>query len=100
LHPANKESMSAMTTPYRKKLSERTPRPPKMQRGRMPVADRLFTCRRFVDLGERQSDFDEFLAVGSGHGAHRFLVCRVKTVEETNAWDRVKSAASQVSARA
>jgi hypothetical protein len=49
--------------------SQRTPRPPQVQRARVPVADALLARAGSVDGVERQGDFDEFLAaVGGGLG--------------------------------
>ncbi len=42
--------------------AKRPPRPPQMQRARVPVPDRLLPRRGFVDRVERQRDFDELLA--------------------------------------
>src|SRR5262249_39649228 len=45
---------------------ERPSRPPQVQRGRVPVADRLLLRRGLVDLDQRQGNLDELLAVRSG----------------------------------
>ena len=47
---------------HRPRRSERTACPPKMQRARMPVPDRLFPRRGLVDCVEWQSHLDQLLA--------------------------------------
>ena len=45
---------------------QRPPRPPQVQRRRVPVPDRLLARRRAVDRLERQRDLDQLLAVLTG----------------------------------
>ena len=45
---------------HRPRRRQRPPRPPQVQRARMPVPDRLLPRRCLVDRLERQGDFDEF----------------------------------------
>ena len=52
---------------HRPRRRQRPPRPPQMQRARMPVADRLLPRAGLVDGIQRQGDFDEFLLVAIIH---------------------------------
>ena len=47
---------------HRPRRRQRPPRPPQVQRARVPVADRLLPRAGLVDRLERQGDFDELLS--------------------------------------
>ena len=47
---------------HRPRRCQRPPRPPQMQRTRMPVPNRLLPRRGSIDRVERQGDFNEFFA--------------------------------------
>ena len=46
---------------HRPRRRQRPPRPPQVQRARVPVADGLLRADAIVDRLQRQGDFDEFL---------------------------------------
>ncbi len=48
---------------HRPRRRQRPPRPPQMQRRRMPMPNRLLPRRCLVDGFQRQSDFDEFFLI-------------------------------------
>jgi len=52
---------------HRARRRQRAPRPPQMQRARVPMANRLLPRAGLVDGRERQRDFDELLAVAGHH---------------------------------
>ena len=53
---------------HRPRRRQRPPRPPQMQRARMPMPNRLLPRRRLVDGVQRQGDLDELLAEHLRHG--------------------------------
>ena len=59
---------------HRPRRRQRPPRPPQVQRARVPVPDRLLAGRRLVDRVQRQGDFDELLAVI--HERNHVIECR------------------------
>ena len=61
--PRHEFSIRAIALPGAAPRRQRPPRPPQMQRARMPVPDRLLPHAGGVDRVQRQGDFDEFLAV-------------------------------------
>ena len=73
--PANFGGISIMALlmckNHRPRRGQRPPRPPQMQRTRMPVPNRLLPRRRGVDRVERQGDFNELFA-GRRHGSTFF----------------------------
>src|SRR5262249_25521793 len=46
---------------HRPRRRQWPPRPPKMQRRRMPMPNRLLPRRRFIDRLQRERNFDKFL---------------------------------------
>jgi len=54
---------------HRPRRRERPPRPPQVQRARVPVPDRFLPRRGLVDGVERQGDLDELLALRHGRRA-------------------------------
>ena len=55
---------------HRARRGQRAPRPPEMQRARMPVTNRLLARRCCVDRLQRKSDLDQLLACFDGHVTH------------------------------
>src|SRR3990172_3269900 len=53
---------------HRPRRRQWPPRPPQMQRARVPMPNRLLPCASLVDRLQREGNFDELFLLDSGHG--------------------------------
>jgi hypothetical protein len=64
-----------LTEQHRPTRRERPPRPPEVQRARMPMPDRLLARARRIDRLQRQRHLDQLFALGHALFGPRFIVC-------------------------
>ena len=84
---------------HRPRRRQRPPRPPQVQRARVPVADRLLPRRRLVDRLQRQGDFDELLVsfhslLHAGALSLASTIASSVSVTSASSWSAVTNGAS------
>ena len=75
--PLSRRIVHQRSPDHRPSRSERPPRPPQMQRRRVPVPDRFLPCRLGIDHGQRQRYLNQLRSVLPGrHGRRPYLRAR------------------------